>query len=824
MAQSNGFNLGQLLGPRSVIQADQLAADAGAAGVTTYTSINDLPSSGLTSGDMAFIDSSDRLYIWTGAGWYNIAVVNQTPAIQSILDSDGLSSPFILSNVGATTTITMIAADPDGFPVSYIAVADSDFNAMATLSQVSNVFTITPTAIENSTGTITFKASDGINLASEISTFTLSFSIPDPDFNSVSFLSHFNGADNGVNNTFIDGSTSAHAITANGNVTQGSFGPFARPDGEWGVLFDGVDDHLVIPNSADFNFGTGDFTVETWVNFSLITEAKTLIANYITSSEGWGIQVRASNNLFHFFYGDSTQISCAFTPVANQWYHLAVSRQGANLKLFVDGTLCSTVTNSLNITSTGPLHIGTLRTAQPQLVNGTISNARIVKGTAVYTSTFTPPTEPLTAITNTVLLTCQSNRFVDNSVSARTLTIVGNPAVTLSSPFATTEVYDPAVNGASGYFDGTGDYINYGNIGLDGHSGDFSIEAWIYPTFYCVSSNAIYTQGSASSVNNLLELSLNSLGKPQAFINGGTAVLLSTYVCPLNSWTFVQLKRTSGTLAIFINGAQSITVSNTATISSPNNGFVGTQSYDPGSASRSFFGFISDVRCSVVTRSVLLPTAPLAVIDSNTKLLLNMNNGKAIDGTAKNNLTLFGNAKLSTTQSKFGGASMYFDGTGDYATLYDPKAGHFGSGNFTAECWVYPTASPSQPIIFGQWSGSYSWALQMQNSNSRYLRFLTNAGGIVDNQSSTAVPLNQWSHVALVRNGNAVNAYLNGTSVVSSTVTGAFVNSTDALSIGGGVGGGQPYEGYIDKVRITKGLARYTANFTPPSEPFPDLG
>ena len=201
-----------------------------------------------------------------------------------------------------------------------------------------------------------------------------------------------------------------------------------------------------------------------------------------------------------------------------------------------------------------------------------------------------------------------------------------------------------------------------------------------------------------------------------------------------------------------------------------------------------------------------------------------MADGQAIDSAAQNNLTLFGNAKISNTQSKFGGTSMYFDGTGDYATSTDVSVGHFGAGNFTAECWVYPTASPNQPIIMGQWSGSYSWAIQFSNNSSRFLRFLTNVGGIVDNVSSTAVPLNQWSHVALVRNGTSFVAYLNGTSVVSSTVSGSLPNSTDALSIGAAVGGGQPYEGYVDSLRISKGVARYTSNFNPPTEAFADKG
>ena len=72
----------------------------------------------------------------------------------------------------------------------------------------------------------------------------------DDEFNRVSFLSHFDGTNNGTNNVFDDSSTSNHTITANGNVTQGSFGPFARPDGEWGVSFDGSDDFLTYASTV----------------------------------------------------------------------------------------------------------------------------------------------------------------------------------------------------------------------------------------------------------------------------------------------------------------------------------------------------------------------------------------------------------------------------------------------------------------------------------------------------------------------------------------------------------------------------------------------
>ena len=82
------------------------------------------------------------------------------------------------------------------------------------------------------------------------------------EFNRVSFLSHFDGANNGVNNAFDDGSTSNHTITANGNVTQGSFGPFARPDGEWSINFDNSSTSLLYFGMGATGSFDGNFTIE----------------------------------------------------------------------------------------------------------------------------------------------------------------------------------------------------------------------------------------------------------------------------------------------------------------------------------------------------------------------------------------------------------------------------------------------------------------------------------------------------------------------------------------------------------------------------------
>ena len=206
-----------------------------------------------------------------------------------------------------------------------------------------------------------------------------------------------------------------------------------------------------------------------------------------------------------------------------------------------------------------------------------------------------------------------------------------------------------------------------------------------------------------------------------------------------------------------------------------------------------------------------------------TKLLLPFDgaNGATTTSDLSNSnhtATFIGNAQISTAQSKFGGSSLSFDGSGDYLTLPDSSDWDVGSQSFTAECWIYPVASPNQPIIIGQWNNPYSWVLLLSNDSNRYLRFIFKVGAAWnDNISSTAVALNTWSHVALVRDTNNVfNMYLNGVSIHNTTIAGA-ADAVASVFLVGGSSAGDNFNGYIDNVRFTKGLARYTSTFTPPT-------
>jgi hypothetical protein len=187
-------------------------------------------------------------------------------------------------------------------------------------------------------------------------------------------------------------------------------------------------------------------------------------------------------------------------------------------------------------------------------------------------------------------------------------------------------------------------------------------------------------------------------------------------------------------------------------------------------------------------------------------------------------VTAFGNAQISTAQSKFGGASIAFDGTGDYLRVASTGTpGDLGSGNFTVECWSYLISRTSQyPSLVSNYStfNVNSFGLFADyNESGKYQIAL---GGFPTVTSSADVVYNQWVYVAVVRSAGTVTLYVNGTSSGSSANTANLTGNTGALWIGSPGDIDSPINGYIDDLRITKGIARYTANFTPPTAPFPD--
>ena len=233
-------------------------------------------------------------------------------------------------------------------------------------------------------------------------------------------------------------------------------------------------------------------------------------------------------------------------------------------------------------------------------------------------------------------------------------------------------------------------------------------------------------------------------------------------------------------------------------------------------------GYVSDLRIvngtAVYSGSTYtVPTAPLTAI-ANTSLLLNFTNTGVVDTSMLNNLETVGNVQISTSVRRYGTGSIAFDGSGDYLTLHNLLTSNLGSGPFTVELWVYfNSASGTQFILSNYQNSSVGWGLGISSGNFAFWA----TGDTPDISTSIAPATGVWYHLAVSGQSGAIRMFLNGTQI-GSTFTGTpALDSTATLRIGDGQGvaSPQPFNGYIDDLRITKGVARYTANFTAPTLP-----
>lgn len=783
--------------------------------VTVYQT--DLPLSGNSAGDMAYITDLSSLYIYTGAGWFNVAIINTNPTI-----TVGPDGGYAFATDGTPIVLTLEAQDPEDVPITWsYAVTSGSLGSTATVSQADNVFTITPSTNRENVGqfSITFTASDGVNLATAVSSFTLLFGVADQYYNNNSLLLK-SGSTAGLNNTtFVDGSTNGLTVTPTGDVYQGSLSQYS-PAG-WSGYFDGSTDYLDIPGDAAA-FGTSDYTVEGWHYYTgaAATNTRFLIDCRLGGGSG-SLLLFFENAIYKLYIGG--HVANGGTLVKDAWQHFALVRSSGSTKLYVNGTSVFTWADSTNYLST-EVRLGRDVGNNDSLSwVGYMSDIRIVKGTAVYTSNFTPPTEPLTAISGTSLLTCQSNRFIDNSTNNFAITRYGDTKAVPFSPYLPSVQYDPTKHGGSAIMPG----LSTTKLVIDDPSSnltiaiaqDFTLEFWV-KIKNINKTTCLFDWGFH---NNTDELSMFCQ-------SGGDFTIpdvITTYAIPNqtlqnDNWHHIAISRVSNVGKVFIDGTLIHTNSNySQAIASTYPGlYIGAlKNY----AGYNLNGSIGDFRIvkgtGLYTTDFTPPTEPLTAI-SGTALLLNMNNAGIYDETAKNNIQVIGNATTSTTQTKYSDASMYFDGTGDYVTS-STTAGVIGTDNFTIETWLYPTTSGTNRCIIntrtadGSTTGFYLGLTSLQ-----YAMFYVPGGGSITTPQNSILA-DSWYHIAVVRNANIVNLYLNGVSVGSSTIGSNF---TDTLfQIGGcpNVSGSSAnyFSGYLEDVRITKGVARYTANFTPPTAP-----
>jgi hypothetical protein len=641
-----------------------------------------------------------------------------------------------------------------------------------------------------------------------------------------------------ADNRFIDDSFDNFAITRTGDVRVEKFNPFgiqtAATPVSHSVYFDGTGDYLSLASNTAFGYGTDPFTIECWFNTQVIpptggdylfdqrtTPFQAALLAYITPSAALEVFINGA-------------AITGGTVAINTWNHFAVSKSGTTTRMFLNGVQVGSSLTDNNNYGNLPVVIGSRFSAE-DFFTGYISNFRIIKGRALYTANFTPSTAPLTAVTNTSLLTCQNSTFVDNSSNRFAITAVGNTRPLPVNPFGftagTKTGYTPAVFGGSMTFDGTGDYLQSPSQ-FTITTGPFTIELWIYlnavGTAPTILENAVWSIGQNGGYRvSLTSSNFVRLEASTATFNTFPTVITATSsALTTGQWHHVVLTRdSSNVVRIFVNGISSATpVTYATSLNSASTGGiqgrVGANVSD-GTVYGPFNGQLADVRVvpgtALYTSNFVPPTAPLTPV-VNTVVLLNGTGAAIYDASMSNNLETAGDARNVTNIVRYGTTSLSFDGTGDYLLASTNPNFSFGTGDFTVEAWVNFSVLAANRVIADCWvsGGAGAWQLYYTNTTGKIVWYV-NASAIV---SSTTTPLvNTWYHVAVARLGPTVKIFINGVEEGSATHT---TNLTHTRPLAVGIQHStltNPLNGYISDLRITRGVARYTATFTPPAAP-----
>lgn len=774
---------------------------------------------GMSDGDQALVQATNKLYMYSGTGWYLIATIqNNAPSAIT-----GVSGTYELAIDGTATTITAASTDPEGFPLTW-SYSTSGLGSIATVSNTDNVFTITPSTTIADAGTfsLTINATDGINGAVSTSTnLTLEFIIIVTNSRYTTLLA--TATNTSDNNNITDTSTNNHTITVNGDAYAGTFSPYRS--GGYSTYFDGAGDYI----DTGLNNAATDFTFECWVN---TTVGGMLMARYASGSALDGFIINTTDGYPVIQINtNANNLNGTVDLRDGKWHHLAFVRDSNVCKIFVDGVLDVSQTDSEPMQVNANWIIGRHGNNASYYYGGYIRDLRWIAGTARYTGNFTPPTEPLTTLSGDNLFTCHLPYISDGSTNDHTITVNGNVSTKPFTPYDYNE-YSATDHGGSVYFVGGANYSSQ-YLSLSGPtmpSGDFTLSTWAYLTSNGSDTTLIDFNGNSGGFR-IMHTSNSNGGYHFRFYTAGATVYLYDQNIDhhLNQWNYIVVVRDSGTFKLYVNNKLINTSTATPTFSSSTNVRIGQALGGFGTVE----GYLSDIIYNPTTAitDFTPPTAPLS--SSGTSLHIKGTDASIIDKSQSSNLKLIGTTTGSTTQAKFvGSKSMYFDGTGDKVSWYPSLP--FDDDDFTIEFWWRPEDTGKQAIFFGTAGTDHSIAIsysmpstgQTMNlwaSSNGTSWNLINADGGGNGIGSETVTQNAWNHIAVTRQGTAFKLFTNGVLDISVTASGAIADyggGTYPAQIGQWWQAGTnitDLHGYIQDFRITNGLARYTTNFTPPT-------
>jgi len=670
----------------------------------------------------------------------------------------------------------------------------------------------------------------------------------DPFIDQTIFLLHADGANGSTD--FADATRNALVFAkgdARVSTAQSKFGGAA-------LLLDGVGDYLATPASTFPDFAAADFTIEGFVFALSLTDWQTVISKNPVDQEGaWRLLAGAGGSLAFGVYVSGAWVSVTASSAGlplNTWAHVAVCRSGNTATIFLDGLpVGSSTAFGFSVPSLvrGVL-VGAVESSSPTwFFNGYMDELRITRA-ARYTSAFTPPAAPFDAPalvkaddlphlwdqTRFIVEgegTDGQNDFIDARGALPRYNSLGNVRYsTAQKRFGTSSIY----------FDGAGDYLQQGGspwflIGAD----DFVVEAFVL-VLQNKDRNPIFTFRGGVSSNNCFTWFAGANGKLQVDLStSGTAVthqcISPDGVIVAGKWHHVALERFGGVLTQYVDGVPvaALSVAGLAFFNANVGPVIG---YDGGTVTY-LYGYIDGIRGIIGAAKFkgrfAPPTRPIEkrkLYDPHWgKVVLHMpmdgpHMSTVIPETRGHVVQPFGNAALFNSQPAFKTrSSAWFDGNGDYIRVGPSADFNLGSGDFTIEgYWMFSglAATPRPSLILYPVAG---FRIEIAFTTSGTTIYYPTGDGSAGSSAAFAGPISSsfFSHVALVRTGTNLSLFVSGIKRGEINDLGALSAGPWTVDIGGTTGTTNWWHGYIDELRITRGVARYAANFTPPTEPFP---
>ena len=547
---------------------------------------------------------------------------------------------------------------------------------------------------------------------------------------------------------------------------------------------------LSIADTAALDLGTGDFTIE---GFYYLKDEGTYHSLFdFRGSGGDGLYPALfkdqTENKLYFYENSGVEID-DISMRHNEWMHVAICRNSGVTRAFVDGKLSGSFSDSNNYISRD-LYIGQSLSNSNDLF-GFVSNFRIVKGTGLYTTNFTPPTEPLTNVTNTILLCANSTTSATAStVTPSTITAIGSPIATRN------ELTGSIVLAVSGASTTTG-----ANLVTNGHF-DTNTTGWT-------------SQDATLSVDNgrIKVLTTNT--------NYGSALQTVTGLTVGQRYTFqVDMFYGDAALVTAISGASP----------SINSGWQSADFVWRASFTATTTSLVIDFQmASIANKYGLWDNVVLKQEDAPRDYSAD------IKGSGTNKTpTVSGNSGIGYELGGYYASAYTSSSQNDYLE-FPGTSGDFnvGTGDFTIETWLNPDSTqPTNARIFGQTANAAGkWDVYIgSTAASNRINMMGGSVNLTGGNGSAYGNLvgDQWNHFCLERYNGQLTTYMNGVAVYTQSYTSSIGDSTNPFRVGqigstvyGGIGYG--FSGDIQDFRFYKGVAKYKGGFDVP-KPYTPVG